>query len=289
MRIRSIKPDFWTSRSISALPVEDRLLFIGLWSYVDDNGVGLDRLPLITAALFPDDIERDPSETFARVSRGLATLSEAGRIARYSVDGHDYLHVTGWEEHQRIDRPGKNRYPDLTRGDVEIRETVARVSRQSIDMSTPGEGEKGRRGEGDKPSCASDADASAPRDGGADASTPKVDPLRGFDEWWDVYAHKVDRHRAEQKWKVAIRKKGVTPEMLIESARSYIATQRAKGKHPEFTKNPSTWLNSESWTNTYDQPADDPDDGWGPPPIMPRDLYGGTDEDYRIYLESMRR
>ena len=25
------------------------------------------------------------------------------------------------------------------------------------------------------------------------------------------------------------------------------------------------------------------------PPIMPRDLYGGTDEDYRIYLESMRR
>lgn len=138
-------------------------------------------------------------------------------------------------------------------------------------------------------SCASDADASAPRDGGADASTPKVDPLRGFDEWWDVYAHKVDRHRAEQKWKVAIRKKGVTPEMLIESARSYIATQRAKGKHPEFTKNPSTWLNSESWTNTYDQPADDPDDGWGPPPIMPRDLYGGTDEDYRIYVESMRR
>ena len=36
--------------------------------------------------------------------------------------------------------------------------------------------------------------------------------------------------------------------------------------------------------------ADQPEaDDWAPPPIMPRDIYGGTDEDYRIYLESMRR
>ena len=40
MRIRSIKPEFWTSDDITALAVDDRLLFIGLWSYVDDNGVG---------------------------------------------------------------------------------------------------------------------------------------------------------------------------------------------------------------------------------------------------------
>lgn len=120
----------------------------------------------------------------------------------------------------------------------------------------------------------------------ADAADARDDR---FAEFWDAYDKKRDRKKAEQKWRLAIKKRGVTPDLLIESARSYIAFQRAEGKHPKFTKDPTTWLNSESWTNTYDQPADDPDDGWGPPPIMPRDIYGGTDEDYRIYLESMRR
>ena len=33
MRIRSIKREFWRSQDISRLEIEDRLLFIGLWSF----------------------------------------------------------------------------------------------------------------------------------------------------------------------------------------------------------------------------------------------------------------
>ena len=58
MRIRSIKPEFWTSEDISRLGYFDRLLFIALWSYVDDNGVGVDRVPLIIGDLFPEDMSR---------------------------------------------------------------------------------------------------------------------------------------------------------------------------------------------------------------------------------------
>ena len=75
MRIRSIKPEFWRSSDIAKLAVEDRLLFIALWSYVDDNGVGIDKLSAITADLFADDLESNPSETFARVSRGFRKKS----------------------------------------------------------------------------------------------------------------------------------------------------------------------------------------------------------------------
>ncbi len=70
MRIRSIKPEFYRSDDIDALDWESRFLFIALWSYVDDNGVGLDKLASIAADLFAGDLERDPQETFARVSRG---------------------------------------------------------------------------------------------------------------------------------------------------------------------------------------------------------------------------
>ena len=164
MRIRSIRPEFWTSTAISSLALEDRLLFIGLWSYVDDNGVGIDRLSLIATELFPDDIEKEPRETFARVSRGLASLSEAGRITRYSVDGKDYLSVTNWTEHQKIDKPGRARYPLPTSTDAHIRDTLANVSRDPIEASPTGEGEKGRRGEGEKPSSSPTADAAEDRE-----------------------------------------------------------------------------------------------------------------------------
>src|SRR3954453_4559505 len=85
MRIRSIKPEFWRSGDITSLPVEDRLLFIGLWSYFDDNGVGRDDEALILADLFPHDWLEDPRETLARVSRGLQNLFDRGLVTRYSV------------------------------------------------------------------------------------------------------------------------------------------------------------------------------------------------------------
>src|SRR5690606_31099924 len=90
LRIRTIKPEFWRSDDIAALRIEDRLLFIGLWSYVDDSGVGEDKLAAICADLFALDMERDAAEVFARVQRGLTELSVRGLIIRYTVQGKRY-------------------------------------------------------------------------------------------------------------------------------------------------------------------------------------------------------
>lgn len=148
MRIRSIKPEFWTSQDIADLTWDERLVFIGLWSYVDDNGVGRDVEKLVTADLFP--LEEDPRDTLARVSGALAKLSEAGRITRYTVGGRTYLHVTNWGKHQRIDKPAKERYPLPTCGDAEIRDTLATPSRQSPETPAPGTGEQRNRGTGEQ-------------------------------------------------------------------------------------------------------------------------------------------
>lgn len=150
MRIRSIKPEFWRSDDISKLSVEDRLLFIGLWSYVDDNGVGVDKLSLVATDLFADDVAKD-SETFARVSRGLQELSEGGLIVRYTVDGKDFLEICNWSRHQRIDKPNKARHPASTCDDAIIRESVARVSRDPRESPATGAVEQRNRGTGDKP------------------------------------------------------------------------------------------------------------------------------------------
>ena len=160
MRIRSIKPEFWSSPDIAALSDADRLLFIGLWSYVDDHGRGRDDVALIVAALFPHDMVADPRDTVAKVRDGLARLSEANLILRYTVASRTYFLVTGWGKHQRVDKPKVSRIPEPTEEENgtfpqndAIRESVAKV-RDDVatprDTLAPGTGEQGNRGTGEQ-------------------------------------------------------------------------------------------------------------------------------------------
>ena len=225
MRIRSIKPEFWRSSAISALPIEDRLLFIGLWSYVDDNGVGKDKLSAIAADLFADDLERDAPETFARVSRGLARLSEAGRVVRYAVAGADYLRVVNWLEHQRIDKPGKARYPSDDAEDAVIRESVAKP-RESV---ATGAGEQGNRGTGEK----------------KNSPAPSV-LVSAFDRAWEHWPKKVERKKALEQWRVAVNKIGleVAVEAVTRFGDAYAATTERR-----FVPALGVWLRGERWTD----------------------------------------
>jgi len=147
MRIRSILPKFYESEDIGAMDWHTRLVFIGLWSYADDNGVGRDIPSLIAADLFPFDLSRDSRDTLARVSDALQTLSAGGQIIRYTLEKKPLYFIVKWDEYQRVDKPAKTRYERPTSTNAEIRETVATPSRDRRETVAPGEGEKGRRGE----------------------------------------------------------------------------------------------------------------------------------------------
>lgn len=151
MRIRSIRPEFWQSEDVAAMDWHTRLIFIGLWSYVDDNGVGRDDERLIRAALFP--LDDDQSESSRRLAAGIRDLAVGGQVARYEVAGKRYLHITAWSANQRTDNAGKQRYPlptceDSVSSDLAASERTGspRLAADRGD-SLLGEGEKGRRGE----------------------------------------------------------------------------------------------------------------------------------------------
>jgi hypothetical protein len=105
-RIRTIKPEFFTSLTIASLPIEARLTFIGLWTHVDDEGRCVDDTRLIRAALWPLD-----DRSFGDVEKDLAVLADASLIRRYQAAGKRYLAVCGWQEHQRINRATKSKLP----------------------------------------------------------------------------------------------------------------------------------------------------------------------------------
>lgn len=81
-------------------------------------------------------------------------------------------------------------------------------------------------------------------------SSDKSDQMpERFDEFWDAYDKKDGRKRCVVAYRNALKKPGVTPDLLISAAHSYIEWVRSEGKHPQFTKNPLTWLHGEHWTD----------------------------------------
>lgn len=105
-RIRSIKPSFFQSDDVSALPLRARLTWIGLWTHCDDAGRTKDHARLIKAAIWPLD-----EVSLADIEEDLSILYSQGRIVRYEVNGQRYLEITNWSEHQAINRATPSRIP----------------------------------------------------------------------------------------------------------------------------------------------------------------------------------
>lgn len=126
-RIRTIKPEFFTSLTVADLPLTARLTFIGLWTHVDDAGRCVDDPRLIKAAVWPlDDC------TASDVESDLKALTESSLITRYTLKRKRYIAVTGWTEHQRINRPTDSKLPAPEDADPTPPEPVTRNNGDSV-------------------------------------------------------------------------------------------------------------------------------------------------------------
>lgn len=103
-RIRTIKPEFFTSLSNADLSIPARLTFIGLWTHADDEGRCVDDARLIKAAIWP--LER----SVKAVEADLVELEKGDKIHRYKVADRSFIAITTWT-HQRINRPAPSKFP----------------------------------------------------------------------------------------------------------------------------------------------------------------------------------
>lgn len=100
-RIRTVKPEFWTSEQISKISRDARLLFIGIWNFSDDSGIHSACPARLKAEIFP----LDGDITVADVEDLLRELVDQDLIDKHEVNSKKYIRVTGWGKHQRIDKP----------------------------------------------------------------------------------------------------------------------------------------------------------------------------------------
>ncbi|MET8623681.1 hypothetical protein ABZW30_07980 [Kitasatospora sp. NPDC004669] len=107
-RIRTVKPEFFTSDSLSRVSLTAERTFCGIFSLVDDRGRFRDDARVIYGRLWVTRTE----QTLAGVEDDLRELAAEGLICRYvGCDGKRYLHPVTWLQHQKISNRTDSRLP----------------------------------------------------------------------------------------------------------------------------------------------------------------------------------
>jgi hypothetical protein len=110
-RTRTIKPEFFRSRSLARVPLAARLTFVGLWCEADDYGRGVADPRILKGAIWPLDDDVDA----AQVEEHLQQLADTGHIVVYAIDGDVFYAISTFDNHQSAAyRRGQAKYPEPT-------------------------------------------------------------------------------------------------------------------------------------------------------------------------------
>lgn len=106
-RIRSIKPETFTSETLCHLSIAARWTFAGIWTYADDEGRGKADPRLIKAAIWP----LDDTVTPKHIDGYIDEMERVGLVCRYQSDRRNLLHVVSFGEHQHPSKPQPSKFP----------------------------------------------------------------------------------------------------------------------------------------------------------------------------------
>lgn len=145
MRIRTVKPEFWTDEQMSTRSEYARLLAIALLNYSDDDGYFLANPILIRGACFPF------LEDSKKIPRSIQELSEIGFLEIGLLDdGRQVGKIVNFRKHQRIDKPQvsklkeKSQFQEHSKNDPRILQEPSKIvlGGNGKGMEGEGEGEK---------------------------------------------------------------------------------------------------------------------------------------------------
>lgn len=216
-RIRTIKPEFFTSEDIVSLSPYARLLYVALWCEADREGRMAWKPRTFKMRYLPADNVDIDALCNEIVSAGLVKLY-----------GEGYAYVPAFHAHQHINpREAASQLPEppatAKTPTRKARVTDASGTREARDSDT----QVGREGKG--------------KEGKDDASRDTL-----FETFWKAYPRKVGKDEARK----AFDKRNPTPDLLnallaaIEVQRQSLPWQKDGG---QFIPHPATWLNQGRW------------------------------------------
>ena len=125
-RIRTIKPEFWSSPDTAQASPLARLTYIAMWNWADDYGRGTLNLKELEGFIFPNDNIEELTQTYENTKQG--SSEHFRRIVKevigsfgltiYEVERRTYYEIPSWNEHQRTERKAKTKHPAPEQGKI---------------------------------------------------------------------------------------------------------------------------------------------------------------------------
>lgn len=128
-RIRTVKPEFFTSESVLSVSPLARLFFIGLWCEADREGRLKWKPKTLKFRYLPGDS--------VNIEKLCAELEEAEMIVTYTINNNDYCEIPSFKSHQVINNREKE-------SELPSRDNDASTTRESGRK----EGKEGKEGKG---------------------------------------------------------------------------------------------------------------------------------------------
>lgn len=253
-RIRTIKPEFFGSPDTAKASFKARLLYIAMWCWADDYGVGLTNLQSLAGFAFEHD-----DTSASEVQSLLSEVQGSFGVVFYTVGGRYYYAIPSWDDHQKTQRKAARRNPgpdhpeacpDQRFNDMQgTSEWTQGTSAHPQGDVDPGKG----KGTGEK------------EQGKGNSAQARSDYSPEFEAFWATYPRKEAKRQAWNAWGKALNR--ATVEAITEGALRYAQDPNRDDK---YTKHAATWLNADGWEddplpsrhNVQDLPKPSKSRGW---------------------------
>lgn len=163
-RIRSIKPEFFTSEKIGELTVNSRLLFVALWTQADREGRMRFQRMALAAACMPYEMEL--------FDGCMAELLESKLVVMYEVDNRKYLYLPGFLKHQKPHNTERKSEAPPFNGELTVK---SRLDNGEVTQNHRQEREREREGEKER-ELTTVVGGGSSRDSRAGAEEPPAPP-----------------------------------------------------------------------------------------------------------------
>ena len=230
-RKRMIDPSFWRDEKLGEeFEFHERLMFIGLWTFADDSGIGRANPKLLKSDIFPyDEFSTDDIE------RMLAKMYQSNMITLYEADGQKYYKVNHFSDYQTINRPTESKLPKPDDG------TLMENSLNTHGELTPNIREDKLREDKLREDniCASEAAAPEPPH---QKHPSKKENNALFEKLWHLYPRKRGKGQVSDASKLRIAELG--EEHMQRCIDRFKSDMKAQGREMDGYMYGSTFFNS---------------------------------------------
>lgn len=259
MRIRSIKPEFFSSPSTSKCSFPARLLYIAMWTLADDWGVGEANAKQLAAYAFPMD-EISSKEIPCLVKE----IENNFETVFFTNSGREYFQILNWDEHQVTQRRAKRRHPTFDDEFSQVNHCVEELP--SVDKEFPclvkenastEQGNRGTEEQGNRGTGGFEVTNVTSHPLHTSAKTEDVPNAKKrhysdeFETFWSIFPIKRGKPKAYEAFKNAMQRADL--ETILAGAQAYAhwlaANPDRSGKWAQG------WLNDDRWEDdlTTDQ------------------------------------